>query len=64
MLITPLRRVTRMSPVSTAREVSRTAALRVSESGDKSSFPANDVAALEQGGLLRAPFPASSGAKV
>jgi alkylation response protein AidB-like acyl-CoA dehydrogenase len=61
MLIAPLRRVTRMSPVSTARELSRAAALRVSESGDESSFPANDVAALEQGGLLRAPFPGELG---
>ena len=61
MLITPLRRTTRISPVSTALEVARSAAFRVSESGDEASFPEADVAALERGGVLRAPFPAELG---
>ena len=62
MLITPLRRTTRISPVSTAREVARSAVFRLSESGsDEGSFPLADVAALERGGVLRAPFPAELG---
>ena len=50
--------------MSTALEVARSAAFRVSESGDEASFPEADVAALERGGVLRAPFPAEWAAKV
>ena len=47
--------------MSTAREVARSAAFRLRESGDEASFPVADLAALDQGGILRAPFPVELG---
>ena len=61
MLITSLHRTTKVSPVSIAREVARSAAFRIRESGDEASFPVAEIAALDRGGVLRAPFPAELG---
>ena len=61
MLVTSLRGDPKISSISAARQIASGVASRIQQTGDELSFPETDIAALDQYGLLHAPFPMEVG---